>query len=72
MEAAEACGDVNPADHLREELAVQIGEEDADRAGPARDEASGATVRYIAKGGGDVVDASAGFFSDRTDTVEYA
>lgn len=72
MIAGAAGGDVDSADDLGEEFAVEIGEENADSAGATGNEASGAGVWDIAERGGDVTDAAAGFFADWAAAVENA
>src|SRR6185437_5939776 len=49
---------VNAPDHLREELAVQIGEDNADGRGAIGDETARGAVRRISKPGGDVEDVA--------------
>src|SRR6266567_3014584 len=65
-----SCRDINSADDFREELSVEIGEENSDGVGAAGDEASRTTVRDVAESSGNVPDTAAGFFADRSAAVE--
>ena len=69
--AAAPGGDVDAANDLREELAVEIGEEDANRGRLAGDEASRSAVGDVAKCVGDIADAASGFFCHRPPAVEH-
>ena len=63
---------VHPAHDLGEELAVEIGQDHADRPGSRQAEAAGAGVRHVAE----IVDCGddplASFFTDVVDAIEYA
>ena len=70
MISSSSCRDIDSANDFREELAVEVGEEDSDGVGAACDEASGTTVWDVAEASGDVADAAAGFFADGSTAVE--
>src|SRR5687768_18409450 len=70
MESVSLRGIVHAADHFREELAVQIRKENAQRLGFAGDEAARAAVRDVAHLAGDFTNEAPGLFADGSAAVE--
>src|SRR5205085_8877086 len=70
--AALAAGDVDSTDDLGEELAVDVGQDDADRAGPAGDQAARGSVRRVPHLLDGATDALARLRADRALLVEHA
>ena len=71
MVAALLGGLVHPTNHFGKELHVEIGEEHADRARFARDEASGPSMGGVPKARGNLANPLAGLLADRPAVVEY-
>jgi hypothetical protein len=65
-------GDIDAANNLGEEFAVEVGKEDADSAGAAGNEAACAAVGDIAECGGDVANPAAGLFPNESAATENA
>ena len=72
MVAASSRGLIHSADHLGEELAVEIGEDDADCARLAGDEGSCAGVWDVAESRGDFTDAVFGGRTHGSSPREHA
>ena len=70
MVSSPSCRDIDSADDFREELSVEVGEENSDGVCAAGDEASCTTVRDVAEASSDITDAASGFFADRSAAVE--
>ena len=65
-------GAVDPANQLRKELAVNVGQQHAERVGAARDEAAGGTVGGVAERFDRGLDPRARLLEDRALAVEDA